>query len=74
MQTNDGFDAGRDAAGGGSLLCAHERCPMHGEKTNLSVCRCCHRATVSSIYQPRTTMGYKRVAASGRTSLATHQA
>jgi hypothetical protein len=33
--------------------CPHEHCAMHGKTTNLSVCRCCHRATVRSTYQPR---------------------
>lgn len=27
---------------------------MHGKATNLVVCHCCYRATVRSIYQPRT--------------------
>jgi hypothetical protein len=34
--------------------CANPNCLMFGKATNLSVCRRCHRATVGSIYRPRT--------------------
>jgi hypothetical protein len=34
--------------------CPNENCAMHGKPTNLVVCHCCYRATVCSIYQPRT--------------------
>jgi hypothetical protein len=34
--------------------CPHENCAMHGTTTNLSVCRSVTRATVHSMYQPRT--------------------
>jgi hypothetical protein len=30
----------------------NENCREFGKPTNLSVCRCCYRATVRSIYQP----------------------
>ena len=33
--------------------CPNENCAMHGKTINLSVCCCCHRATVHAIYQPR---------------------
>lgn len=34
--------------------CPNENCAMHGKATNLAVCHCCYRATVRSIYEPRT--------------------
>lgn len=79
MQMNSDVAVGTDAAGGAPLLtmglvgggmarsdrrCPHERCQMHGETTMLSVCRCCHRATVRSIYRPQATIGYRRGTAS----------
>jgi hypothetical protein len=70
MQKNTDVGAGSAAAVGRVLRCPNVTCAMHGQTTNLWVCRCCHRATVRSIYRPRTTMGFKRVTARAGTSLA----
>jgi hypothetical protein len=67
MQTNND---GAAAAGRRVLRCPNVTCAMHGETTDLCVCRCCRRATVRSIYRPQPTMGFKRATATAGTSLA----
>ncbi len=54
-----GYAPGPSQKAGGYMArsdhkCPNENCAMHGKTTNLTVCHCCYRATVRSIYQPRT--------------------